>query len=259
MIYSGVCVAFLFAPISDFCVPNCFGRGVWTLLRLSIDWRFGPLCRRRPSVPSRQTGRRPVPSSCARLTAICHLLATLPRKRRYFSYSTCWARGTKIGLPPIGQAVALSDRRFGCDPWRFFGRDRPSRHGCRVRRDPRPLYDLIHDQNVDQFIRGAMCETVAIVTLQGNLPREEAAKFLRARAIRSSVSQGECWVWHGWQAAIAVLGLVELEPLVEEAFARADSSVAGGSAGRISRKTCSEPCIISRRCRRPEILRFSEM
>ena len=27
-------------------------------------------------------------------------------------------------------------------------------------------------------------------------------------------------MWHGWQAAIAVLGLVELEPLVEEAFAR---------------------------------------
>jgi hypothetical protein len=85
--------------------------------------------------------------------------------------------------------------------------------------DPRPLYDLIHDQNVDQFIRGAMCETVAIVTLQGNLPREEAARFLRA-CYSELGPQGECWVWHGWQAAIAVLGLVELEPLVEEAFAR---------------------------------------
>ena len=85
--------------------------------------------------------------------------------------------------------------------------------------DPRPLYDMIHDQNVDQFIRGAMCETVAIVTLQGNLPREEAAGFLRA-CYSELGPQGECWVWHGWQAAIAVLGLVELEPLVEEAFAR---------------------------------------
>jgi Protein of unknown function (DUF1186)/SEC-C motif len=85
--------------------------------------------------------------------------------------------------------------------------------------DPRPLYDLIHDQNVDQFLRGAMCETVAIVTLQGNLPREEAARFLRACYSELS-PQGECWVWHGWQAAIAVLGLVELKPLVEEAFAR---------------------------------------
>ena len=95
--------------------------------------------------------------------------------------------------------------------------------------DPRPLYDLIHDQNVDQFIRGAMCETVAIVTLQGNLPREEAARFLRA-CYSELGPQGECWVWHGWQAAIAVLGLVELEPLVEEAFAR--GFISGSWLGR---------------------------
>jgi hypothetical protein len=31
-------------------------------------------------------------------------------------------------------------------------------------------------------------------------------------------------VWHGWQAAIAVLGLSELKPLVEEAFARGSIS-----------------------------------
>jgi hypothetical protein len=86
-------------------------------------------------------------------------------------------------------------------------------------RDPRPLYDLVYDQQADQFIRGGICEAIAIVTLKGELPREEATRFLRA-CYSDLEPQGECWVWHGWQAAIAVLGLVELKPLVEEAFAR---------------------------------------
>ena len=85
--------------------------------------------------------------------------------------------------------------------------------------DPMPLYDIIYDQSVDPFIRGAMCQTIAIVTLQGELPREETARFLRA-CYSELTPQEECWVWHGWQAAIAVLGLVELKPLVEDAFAR---------------------------------------
>ena len=32
--------------------------------------------------------------------------------------------------------------------------------------------------------------------------------------------QDEWFVWHGWQSAIALLGLAELKPLVERAFAR---------------------------------------
>ncbi|HUN99647.1 MAG TPA: DUF1186 domain-containing protein, partial [Bradyrhizobium sp.] len=32
--------------------------------------------------------------------------------------------------------------------------------------------------------------------------------------------QSECFVWNGWQSAIALLGLAELKPLVEQAFAR---------------------------------------
>ncbi|MGA6967742.1 MAG: DUF1186 domain-containing protein, partial [Xanthobacteraceae bacterium] len=89
--------------------------------------------------------------------------------------------------------------------------------------DPMPLYDIIYDQSVDPFIRGAMCQTIAIVTLQGELPREETARFLRA-CYSELTPQEECWVWHGWQAAIAVLGLSELKPLVEEAFARGSIS-----------------------------------
>ena len=85
--------------------------------------------------------------------------------------------------------------------------------------DPQPLYDVILDPEADEFIRSGMCEAIAMVTARGELPREEAARFLRA-CYSSLDPQGECWVWQGWQSAIALLGLAELKPLVEQAFAR---------------------------------------
>ena len=51
------------------------------------------------------------------------------------------------------------------------------------------------------------------------MPRAEAARFLRT-CYDEIIPQDECWVWNGWQSAIAFLGLVELKPLVEQAFAR---------------------------------------
>ncbi len=85
--------------------------------------------------------------------------------------------------------------------------------------DPKPLYDVILDPKADEFIRSRMCEVVAMVTLNGELAREEAARFLRA-SYASLQPQDECCVWEGWQNAIAALGLFELQPLVERAFAR---------------------------------------
>jgi hypothetical protein len=64
-----------------------------------------------------------------------------------------------------------------------------------------------------------MCEALAMVTLRGELPREETARFLRA-CFSELEPQRECFVWDGWQSAIAMLGLVELVPLVEQAFER---------------------------------------
>ncbi len=88
--------------------------------------------------------------------------------------------------------------------------------------DPAPLYELIRDVQADEFARAAGCEALAIVTLRGALAREEAARFLRAcyTQLRPQDPQQECYVWSGWQEAIAVLGLVELIPLVKEAFDR---------------------------------------
>jgi hypothetical protein len=85
--------------------------------------------------------------------------------------------------------------------------------------DPKPLYDLIHDPEVDEFIRSRMVEAVAMVTLNGELPRGEASRFLQA-CYSDIVPQDECFVWKGWQQAIAMLGLVELKSLVERAFKR---------------------------------------
>jgi hypothetical protein len=86
--------------------------------------------------------------------------------------------------------------------------------------DPTPLYDIILDPRADEFARAEMCEALALVTLRGALPREEATQFLQA-CYSDLEPQGECFVWHGWQRAIAMLGLVELTSVVEVAFRRA--------------------------------------
>jgi hypothetical protein len=85
--------------------------------------------------------------------------------------------------------------------------------------DPGPLYQVIMDPDADEFIRSRMLEVIAMVTLRGEMPRSEAVRFLRACYCELE-PQDECWVWHGWQSAVALLGLVELKPLVEDAFAR---------------------------------------
>ena len=85
--------------------------------------------------------------------------------------------------------------------------------------DPQPLYDAILDTQADEFVRSAMCDTLAIVTLEGELPRSEAARFL-ASCFADLKPEQDCYVWDGWQSAIAALGLAELRPLVKQAFDR---------------------------------------
>jgi uncharacterized protein DUF1186/SEC-C motif-containing protein len=85
--------------------------------------------------------------------------------------------------------------------------------------DPKPLYEVILEPTADEFIRARMCAALAMVTLRGELPREEAARFLRS-CYDSLQPRDECYVWDGWQGAIAMLGLSELKPLVKQAFER---------------------------------------
>jgi Protein of unknown function (DUF1186)/SEC-C motif len=85
--------------------------------------------------------------------------------------------------------------------------------------DLQPLYDVILDIQSEDFVRWAMLEALALVVLQGEVPRPEAARFL-ARCFTDLQPQGACFVWEGWQTAIAALGLAELRPQVKLAFER---------------------------------------
>jgi hypothetical protein len=85
--------------------------------------------------------------------------------------------------------------------------------------DTDPLHRIILDPEADEFIRSRMCEALAMVTFDNETRRAETARFLRA-CHAELVPQDECFVWNGWQSAIALLGLVELKPLVEQAFTR---------------------------------------
>jgi hypothetical protein len=95
--------------------------------------------------------------------------------------------------------------------------------------DPQPLYDVILNRKADEYVRSRMYETLAMVTLRGKMPREEAERFLRARYSDLEAEDSGCFVWNGWQSAIAALGLVQLTPLVRQAFERGyiDPSIMG--------------------------------
>jgi hypothetical protein len=85
--------------------------------------------------------------------------------------------------------------------------------------DPRPLYEVILDPEADEFVRSRMFDALVMVTLRGELPREELVRFLES-CYASLQPQDECFAWQGWQGAIARLGLSEFKPLVEQAFER---------------------------------------
>jgi hypothetical protein len=94
--------------------------------------------------------------------------------------------------------------------------------------DPEPLYDIILDPNAEEFIRAGMCETLAIVTVRGELDRAVVGRFLRDAFIDLQ-PQRQNFVWVGWQSAIAMLGMSDLKILVKKAFDRGfiDSHVLG--------------------------------
>jgi len=85
--------------------------------------------------------------------------------------------------------------------------------------DPGPLCEVILDPQADEFIRERMFDALVIVTLHGELPREQAARFLKS-CYADLQPQEDGLVWDGWQRAICRLGLRELLPLVKQAFDR---------------------------------------
>jgi Protein of unknown function (DUF1186)/SEC-C motif len=83
--------------------------------------------------------------------------------------------------------------------------------------DPQPLYDVILNENADEFARSRMLEVLAMVALRGELAREEVAQFLHECFAKFQAEAGS-FVWNGWQTAVAFLRLEEMKPLVKQAF-----------------------------------------
>jgi hypothetical protein len=83
--------------------------------------------------------------------------------------------------------------------------------------DPQPLYDVILNENAEEFVRSRILEALAMLTLRGEIAREEAAQFLHA-CFATLQDEPGCFVWNGWQSAVAFLGLEEMTPLVQQAF-----------------------------------------
>jgi hypothetical protein len=94
--------------------------------------------------------------------------------------------------------------------------------------DPQPLYDIILDPRAEEFIRAGMCKALAMLTVRGELDRAVAGRFLRD-AFMELQPQRQNYVWVGWQSAIAILGMSDLNILVKKAFDRGfiDSHVLG--------------------------------
>jgi hypothetical protein len=85
--------------------------------------------------------------------------------------------------------------------------------------DPAPLHEIIRDPEADEFVRAKMCQTIAMLTRRGDLPRDATAAFLRDCYTQLEPRE-DCYVWCGWVDAVAWLGLTELKPLVQQGFLR---------------------------------------
>jgi hypothetical protein len=83
--------------------------------------------------------------------------------------------------------------------------------------DPQPIYDIIHDVEADEFVRSSMFDALVMLVFQGELDRAEVAQFLRS-AFTDLQPQDMSVAWIGWQQAVALLALAELEPLARQAF-----------------------------------------
>ena len=82
--------------------------------------------------------------------------------------------------------------------------------------DPRPLYDLIMDEDADEYARSGGFDALSIVTALDQLPLAETERFLRESFDRMQ-PRSASFVWCGWEEAIAQLGLESLAPLVRRA------------------------------------------
>jgi hypothetical protein len=85
--------------------------------------------------------------------------------------------------------------------------------------DPLPIFDAIHDSFADEYVRWELFSTLAILVKEERLDRSRVVEFLRS-CFTKLQPQATATVWFGWQDAISLLAVGELEPLVRQAFDR---------------------------------------
>ena len=85
--------------------------------------------------------------------------------------------------------------------------------------DPEPMFDVILDPDANEFVRAGICDALALVTVHRQGDRTLIERFLRDAFVNLR-PQAENEVWHGWQSAVARLGMREMRSLVRKAFDR---------------------------------------
>jgi hypothetical protein len=81
------------------------------------------------------------------------------------------------------------------------------------------LQTVIEDTGVDDFARSGALNALAWLTAAGQIPQETTAKYLRD-LFTTLKSDGEGWVWVGWQDAISCLGFADMAGMVQKVFSR---------------------------------------
>ena len=133
-----------------------------------------------------------------------HLLGEWREKSAYLPLASFLRRPGDALEPILGDAKTVTAHRVMASV--FDG-------------DPDPLHKIVRDEAADEFIRSRMIDAISMLTLSGELARATTAQFLRDCYDAFEQEDG-CFVWNGWLDAVAWLGLVELKPLVQQAYDR---------------------------------------
>ncbi|WP_421995216.1 DUF1186 domain-containing protein [Reyranella sp.] len=85
--------------------------------------------------------------------------------------------------------------------------------------DADTLFEAIANPDIEPSARGALLAAAAFLTWEGRIDRSRTIALLE-RLAAAEPTPGDDLLWYDWSAAIAVLGLRQLEPLVSEAETR---------------------------------------
>lgn len=84
--------------------------------------------------------------------------------------------------------------------------------------DLQPIFDVIEDEEADEFARAQMFDALVIIAHRRPLSRPAVAAYLEA-FFSLKVAKSEV-VWGSWAFSVADLGLAHLEPQARQAFER---------------------------------------